>query len=121
MNRINIENIIQILIDKKVKNIEAFDLKSKSNILKFIILGSCANEKTCKQIAYEIEKALKNLKYNVKIEGDYPGDWIILDIGEILIEIFTEDTRKYYNLEKLWGDYKNRVVELPNKKKKKIK
>ena len=119
MNTINIEKIIEILVEKKLKNIEAFDLKNKSNILKFIILGTCTNEKKCKQTANEIADDLRKLKHNIEIEGEFPGDWIILDAGEFLIEIFTEDTRKQYNLEKLWGDYKNRVAELPKKRKKK--
>lgn len=119
MNPENIKQIIQILEEKKLKNIEAFDLKTKSEVIKFIILATCANEKNCRTISYEIEEILKSLNYQVKREGDFPGDWIILDMGDILIEIFTEDTRKYYSLEKLWGDSKNRLVETTKKKKKK--
>ncbi len=119
MDSENIKNIIKILEDKKLKNIEAFDLKSKSKIIKFIILGTSTNEKNCRAISYEIEEALKGSGFEVKREGDFPGDWIILDIGEGLIEIFTEDTRKYYSLEKLWGDSWNRLAELPTKRKRK--
>jgi ribosome-associated protein len=118
MNPEEIKAIIQILEEKKLKNIEAFDLKTKSSIIKFIILATCANEKNCRTISYEIEEALKNLNYKISREGDFPGDWIILDAGNFLIEIFTEDTRKYYNLEKLWGDSKNRLAEVTTKKRK---
>lgn len=119
MNPEDIKKIIQILEEKKFKNIEAFDLKAKSNIIKFIILATCSNEKNCRNLSYEIEEELKNLKYQVKREGDFPGDWIILDTGTVLIEIFTEDTRKYYNLEKLWGDSRNRLAEPKTKSKRK--
>lgn len=116
MNSENIKKIIEILEEKKLKNIEAFDLKTRSDIIKFIILATCSNEKNCRNISYEVEELLKELKYDVKREGDFPGDWIILDTGDILIEIFTEDTRKHYNLEKLWGDSKNRLEEITNKR-----
>lgn len=118
MNPEEIKKIIELLEEKKLKNIEAFDLKTKSNIIKCIILATCSNEKNCRIISYEIEEALKNLNYTVNREGDFPGDWIILDTGNFLIEIFTEDTRKYYNLEKLWGDSKNRLAEVTNKRRK---
>ncbi len=114
-----INQIVKILEEKKVKNIEAFDLNSKSEIIKFIILATCSNEKNSRNVCCEIEESLKVLKYHVRREGDFPGDWIILNLGDILIEIFTEDTRKHYNLEKLWGDSKNRLTEIQNKKKNK--
>lgn len=117
MDSEEIKQIIQLLEEKKLKNIEAFDLKSKSEIIKFIILATCTNEKNCRTISYEIDQKLKDLNYTVKIQGDFPGDWIVLDIGEALIQIFTEDTRKYYNLEKLWGDSKNRLTETRKRKK----
>lgn len=114
-----IKQIVQILEEKKFKNIEAFDLKNKSNLIKFIIVATSSNEKTCRLLSYEIEEILKGLSYEVKREGDFPGDWIVLDLGDILIELLIEDVRKYYNLEKLWGDYNNRVPEIKNKKRKK--
>ena len=70
-------------------------------------------------LSYDIEERLKELSYEVKREGDFPGNWIVLDLGDILIELLTEDVRKYYNLEKLWGDYNNRVQEVTDKKRKK--
>lgn len=120
MNSEDIKQIIQILEDKKLKNIEAFDLKSKSEIIKFIILATCINENSCRILSYEIEEKLKELKHSVAREGEFPGDWIVLNVdNEVLIEIFTEDSRKYYNLEKLWGDYKNKLQDTKNKRKKK--
>jgi len=99
------------LQNKKLKNVEAFDLKGKSKLVKFIILATAQNEKTSKQIAIELEEEISKMGKLVKKEGEFPGDWIILDLGDVLIEIFTEDSRAYYNLEKLWGSSKNRVNE----------
>lgn len=116
-----IKSIFEKLEEKKLKNIEAFDLKNKSEILKFIILATCTNEKNSRNIIIEIEKEIEELGYTIKKEGEFPGDWVILDLGEILIEIFSEDTRTQYNLEKLWGDSKNRLVELTKKRRRRRK
>ncbi len=118
MNPEIIKEIIKILEDKKLKNIEAFDLKNKSRLVKFIILATSTNEKTCRLLAHEVQEELNKINMSTTMEGEFPGNWIILDAAEILIEIFTEDARKYYNLEKLWGDSKNRIAELKSRKKK---
>lgn len=115
-----VKKIVELLESKKLKNVEAFDLKGKSELVKFIILATAQSEKVSKQVSSELEQEIAELGKLVKKEGEFPGDWIILDLGEILIEIFTEDSRTYYNLEKLWGSSKNRVNE-PIKKGRKTK
>lgn len=114
-----IKEFVEKLESKKLKNVEAFDLKFKSELVKFIILATSPNEKNSRQIALELENEFLEAGFKVKKEGEFPGDWIVLDTGDVLIEIFTEDSRKYYNLEKLWGSSKNRVNEPIKKKRKK--
>ena len=53
------------------------------------------------------------------MEGEFPGEWIILDLGKYIVELFIEEKRNYYNLEKLWGDNKNKLAKIKLKKRKK--
>lgn len=114
MSREEINEILELLKEKKVKNIEAFDLTGKSEIIKYLIIGTGINEKFNKKIAKEIEEYYNNYKRNVHIEGFFPGDWIIIDLGEIIVELFRNDLREKYNLEKLWGDSKNKLKQIKN-------
>lgn len=120
MENETVKNIVENLQNKKLKNVEAFDLKFKSELVKFIILATSPNEKVSRQIALELEKEFLEQGVEAKKEGEFPGDWIVLDLGEVLIEIFTEESRQYYNLEKLWGSSKNRVNEPVKKRRKKV-
>ena len=113
------KGITSLLESKKLKNVEAFDLKFKSELVKYIILATSPNEKYSRQVAVELQKEFEEKGIDAKIEGEFPGEWVILDLGEILIEIFTEESRKYYNLEKLWGNSKNRAYEPVKKRRKK--
>lgn len=113
-----VKGIASLLESKKLKNVEAFDLKFKSELVKYIILATSPNEKYSRQVAVELQKEFEEKGIDAKNEGEFPGEWVILDLGEILIEIFTEESRKYYNLEKLWGNSKNRAYE-PVKKRRK--
>ena len=114
-----VKGIASLLESKKLKNVEAFDLKFKSELVKYIILATSPNEKYSRQVAVELQKEFEEKGIDAKIEGEFPGEWVILDLGEILIEIFTEESRKYYNLEKLWGNSKNRAYEPVKKCRKK--
>ena len=113
-----LKEFISVLEDKKLKNIEAFDLAGKSEVAKFIIIATAANEKFARQTANEIKSFFEEQNKISNLEGEFPGDWVILDFGDVLIEILTEEARNYYNLEKLWGDSKNRLAQ-PSKKRKK--
>ena len=119
MENETVKEIAALLESKKLKNVEAFDLKFKSELVKYIILATSPNEKYSRQVAVELQKEFEEKGIDAKIEGEFPGEWVILDLGEILIEIFTEESRKYYNLEKLWGNSKNRAYEPVKKRRKK--
>lgn len=119
MENETVKEFAALLESKKLKNVEAFDLKFKSELVKFIILATSPNEKYSRQVAVDLQKEFEEKGIDAKIEGEFPGEWVILDLGEILIEIFTEESRKYYNLEKLWGSSKNRAYEPVKKRRKK--
>ncbi len=119
MENETVKEFASLLESKKLKNVEAFDLKFKSELVKYIILATSPNEKYSRQVAVELQKEFEEKGIDAKIEGEFPGEWVILDLGEILIEIFTEESRKYYNLEKLWGNSKNRAYEPVKKRRKK--
>jgi len=46
------------------------------------------------------------------VEGMMPGRWILLDYGDFIVHIFTEDTRRFYGLERLWGDAPNVTADI---------
>ena len=119
MENETVKGIASLLESKKLKNVEAFDLKFKSELVKYIILATSPNEKYSRQVAVELQKEFEEKGIDAKIEGEFPGEWVILDLGEILIEIFTEESRKYYKIEKLWGNSKNRAYEPVKKRRKK--
>ena len=51
-----------------------------------------------------LSEDLKRLEFNMlNIEGKKGGDWIVVDIGDIIIHLFRSEVREYYNLEKMWA------------------
>lgn len=115
-----VDEILKVLSNNKIKNVEILDLTSKSPLMSKIIVGTFSNDKNTRVVANQVKQELeKSLEIEISMEGEFPGDWIILDLEDCAVELFTEEKRNYYNLEKLWGDNKNKLAKIKLKKRKK--
>lgn len=93
--------------DKKAKDIVILDIADISIVTDYFIICSGNSATQVKAIAENIEEKLeeKGIKLQRK-EGIREGRWILLDYGDLVVHIFQEEERNYYNLERLWGDAK---------------
>ncbi len=95
----------KIAIDKKAKDIVILELKDLSIITDYFIICSGENPIQIKAIAEAIEDNFsKNKIPPIGIEGLDFARWVLMDYGDIIIHIFSEETRTFYELEKLWID-----------------
>ena len=68
---------------------------------------SAANARQAQAIADEVERELKTEnEFPLSVEGYSNADWILMDYGDFVVNIFTEKARAYYDLERLWRDAK---------------
>lgn len=102
-----VEKISKTLLDYEAKNIETYDISEKSELAKYIILATISDAITARKLAHELEGLTPETK--PYIDGEFPGDWIVLDFNSVVVELFSEETREKYNLEKLWGDSTNKL------------
>jgi ribosome-associated protein len=113
----SIESRVRIAVaaalDKKATDLDVLAVAELTSIADYFILASATNERQAAAIADAIESRLKE-ELNVKpllIEGTTPGRWVLLDFGDFIVHIFTEDVRRFYGLERLWGDAPNVTAE----------
>lgn len=100
-------------LDKKAFDLNVLSVGELTSIADFFILASASNERQAAAIADAVQETLRE-KMRVKpllVEGTTPGRWILLDYGDFIFHIFTEDTRRFYGLERLWGDAPNMTAE----------
>ena len=101
---INLNNFInEILDDAKAEQICVLDLRKKTSITDFFIIATCRSSRHANAIADDLTKKLK--KIGIKCpspEGRPDCEWVIVDAGGVIVHLFKHDTRKLYNLEKLW-------------------
>ena len=97
-----IENITSILDKHKAENIEVFDLRDKDYIVDQAIIASSLGQKHTLALLDHLKKELKpSEKFNYVDES---GDWVVIDLGDILIHIMTPEYRIKYDLESFLGD-----------------
>lgn len=96
-------------LDKKATDLDVLAVGELTSIADYFILASAGSERQAAAIADAIVDRLKE-ELNVKpllVEGTTPGRWILIDFGDFIAHIFTEDVRRFYGLERLWGDAPN--------------
>lgn len=100
-------------LDKKATDLDVLAVGDLTSIADYFILASAGNERQAAAIADEIVDRLKK-ELGVRallVEGTTPGRWVLLDFGDFVVHIFTEDVRRFYGLERLWGDAPNVTAE----------
>ncbi|MEO8382115.1 MAG: ribosome silencing factor [Acidobacteriota bacterium] len=100
-------------LDKKAFDLDVLQVGAVTSIADYFILASATNERQTVAISDSIESQLKE-QLGVRalvIEGATPGRWVLMDFGDFIVHIFTEDVRRFYGLERLWGDAPNVTAE----------
>jgi ribosome-associated protein len=92
-------------LDKKAKNLIILKVKELSSFTDYFIICSGTSDRQVKGIAASIEETLKKSGIQpLGIEGQNTGNWILMDYGDVIIHIFYEPTREFYDIERLWSD-----------------
>ena len=101
-------SLAKCLDKKQAKDIILLDISQKTTIADFFIIVTGKNLRHSKSLADDVEEEAAKLGIIVKSkEGHSTGEWILVDFGDIIVHIFTEYTRMYYSLERLWHGAKN--------------
>ena len=98
-----LNKIIKILDTKKAIDLKTIDIKEKSSIEDYMVIATGTSSTHIKSLADNVEEDLKKEEiYPNKIEGYNTNSWILMDYGDIIVNIFIPEEREKYNLEELW-------------------
>jgi len=97
------KHVISALEDIKAFDIVTLDVKKLTSIADFMIIASASSTRQTKALSNHVKEKMQAIGINViGIEGEKDGDWVLVDLGDIIIHIMTPTTRAYFNLEDLW-------------------
>lgn len=102
----------EILEDKKAKKVEIIDISKVSTLADYFIICSGTSTIHIRTMADELDEKMSEAGFNlIHKEGLESARWILLDFGELVIHIFHEEDRSFYNLERLWADGRFRTPD----------
>ena len=100
----------EALEDKKANDIRVISIEKISTLADYFIIASGSNRNQVQAMADNAEEALGKAGYHPKqIEGYQSANWILMDYGDVVVHIFDEENRLFYDLERIWRD--GEVVE----------
>jgi len=95
----------KVLDQKKASDVVIIDIGLKSSFADYFVLASGGSERQIGTLSVEIEDRFEKEGMTVKrIEGKQTSGWILMDYGDVIINILTTEMRDRYNIEKVWGD-----------------
>lgn len=102
-------DLVQVSVEaadeKKAMDITVLNIGEVSIVAEYFVICSSRSPVHARAIAEEVEERLKQHDVDRPcIEGFRTGRWVLLDYGSVIIHIFQEEERRFYNLEHLWGD-----------------
>lgn len=99
------KTVANILDNKKAIDVSILGVRKISSLTDYFVIASGTSSTQVKALADEVEFKLK--QFNIipeHIEGHNSNSWALLDYGNVIVNIFSEEARQFYNLEHLWKD-----------------
>ena len=102
---------VKAVLDKKALNVVALDVHDLTSIADVFIICSGRSNRQVNAISESIQSELKKHKIKpLSVEGTRDGHWMLLDYGHVIIHVFYEPVREFYDLEGLWIDAQRLVT-----------
>lgn len=104
--------VLKAISDRHGEDTEAYDMRGVSILADFYVITSAGSNRQLHAIANSIVEAAHEHAYtDYRIEGTRDSNWLLIDLGDVVVNIFTKDAREFYNLEKLWANGKQLEIK----------
>jgi len=99
------QTIADLLSNKKARDVVMIDISEKSSFADYFVIATAGSERQMGTLAEDVEDKFAELEIVPKSKDGRPETgWILVDGGDVIVNLFTEDTRDKYTLEKIWND-----------------
>lgn len=99
-----VETVQASLEDDKAENISVINLVGKSSVADAMVVASGRSHRHVGALADHLLEKIKELGQPIlSLEGKEAGDWVLIDLGDVVVHIFRPEVREYYQIEKLWS------------------
>jgi len=98
------QRVLTALEDMKAVDIIELDVKGKTSVTDLLVIASGTSSRHVKSIASNVVVEVKKQgKPPLGVEGEAQGEWVLVDLGDIVVHVMQPQVRQFYDLEKLWS------------------
>ncbi len=109
--------LAELALDKKANDVVILDMRKYSGFCDYFVIAGAESTRKARAISdWVTQEAKKNGIRASHIEGEAESLWILIDFVDVVVHVFQDQTRKFYNLERLWGDASKTAVKTRCKK-----
>jgi len=102
-SKILVDTIVSALEDIKAHDIKVLDVSKITAMFDFIVIASADSSRQTKALASNVQEKVKAAGGSIfSVEGEQTGEWLLVDVGDVVVHIMQPAVREYYNLEALW-------------------
>ena len=103
------QNLSDLAVDGlqaiKALDIVVINVTSTNSLFDQIIVASVDSTRQARAFVNNLKECLKETKYSIlSVEGEASGEWVVIDLGDIIVHVMKPEIRDYYNLEDLWQE-----------------
>ncbi len=96
--------VLDALEDLKAQNISEVDVRGKSSVADLLVVASGTSSRHVKSIADEVVRKAKQAgNPPIGVEGQREAEWVLVDLGDVIVHVMLPRTREFYGLERLWS------------------
>jgi len=96
---------VNAALEKKASKLTILNIKKVSSLSDYFIICSGSSDRQVQAISSSIAANMKKAgKHPIGIEGERAGKWVLMDYGDIVIHVFYDPVREFYDIERLWTD-----------------
>lgn len=101
------------VLDKKAFDVRVLDVRNLSSLTEFLVLASGSSDRQVQAAAESVHLGLKKEHDTMPlgIEGMREGRWVLIDYGDVMVHVFHEPVRSFYDLDGLWSDAKEIALD----------
>ncbi len=98
-----LELVTEALDDMKGKDIVTLDVRGLSTVTDYMVIATGTSNRHVKSLAEEVALQAKKAGYApLGVEGEMANDWVLADLGDVIVHVMQADAREFYDLERLW-------------------
>ena len=110
--------VVEILEDVKAHDVKVLDVSQLTDVTDIMVIASGTSVRHVKSMAIRVRDEVreKTRMRPIGVEGEDQGDWVLIDLGDIVVHIMRPETREFYDLERLWNREVEELVRLNREK-----